>query len=107
MSTKRFTKNRRQVFSHCVRHGLDIDVQNGLAITPSQMYDMAQKGIPVAAQNLGIMYDEGYSELDFTPPLEYRRGIDIADAFEARMDAKAKLRKQRDAGKFNVKSEGA
>lgn len=62
MSTKRFRYNRRKVFAHCVRHEGEQDVQSGLAMTPSQMYDMAQKGLPITTRNLGVTYDEGYSE---------------------------------------------
>lgn len=100
MSTKRFQSNRRQVFAHCVRTNDEPEVQSGLAMTPAQMFDMALKGLPVTTHNLGVTYDEGYSKLDFEPPLEYRRGVDIGDLYEARMDAKSKMRKLRDSGQF-------
>lgn len=100
MSTKRFRYNRRPVFAHCVRRPDEMEVQSGLAMTPSQMYDMAQKGLPITTRNLGVTYDEGYSKLDFDPPLEYRRGVDLGDLYEARMDAKSKMRRLRDSGQF-------
>lgn len=91
---------RRDIFAQALRHDGEQQVENGLAMTPSQMYDMAQRGLPITTQNLGITYDEGYSALDFNPPLEHRRGIDFGDLYEARFDAKSKMRKLRDAGKF-------
>lgn len=69
----------------------DKPVQNGLAVTPSQMLDMTNRGIPVAASNLGLAYDEGYSDLDFTPPLQHQRGVDIADMWEKRQDLRSKI----------------
>lgn len=97
---RRFLNNRKDNFAHAHRREDETEVQNGLAMTPAQMYDMAMKGLPISTQNLGITYDEGYSNLDFTPPLEYQRGIDLGDLYEARMDAKQKLRANRDAGRF-------
>lgn len=94
----RFTRRNRDRFSCCRRVEGEQDVQNGLAMTPAQMFDMASKGLPVTTRNLGVTYDEGYSNLDFTPPLEHRRGIDLGDLYEARMDAKSKLRGLKDSG---------
>lgn len=94
------TKNRKDNFALAMRHDGEQSVENGLAMTPAQMYDMAKRGLPITTQNLGITYDEGVSSLDFTPPLEHRRGIDFGDLYEARHDAKAKLRKLRDNGQF-------
>lgn len=112
MSTKRFRFDRnRDRFAHAVRHEGEHDVQSGLAMTPSQVFKMAEKGLPVTTRNLGLTYDEGYSNLDFTPPLEYRRGVDIGDLYEARMDSKAKLRSLRNSGQLSraaqLESEGA
>lgn len=105
----KFTRRNRNRFAHCVRHDGETEVINGQAMTPSQMFDMAQKGLPITTQNLGVTYDEGYSNLDFNPPLEYRRGVDIGDLYEARMDAKVKLRGLRDRGQFvrTQQNEGA
>lgn len=90
---RRYLKNRRPHRSHCVRVADDAVVQNGLALTPSQMMDMQDKGIPITTQNLGVTYDDGYSSLDFNVPLEYQRGIDMADLWEARENSKKKMRK--------------
>lgn len=88
-------------FSVCRRFDDEQEVQNGLSMTPSQMFDMAQKGLPITTRNLGVTYDEGYNDLEFDPPMEYRRGIDVGDLYEARHDVKTKFRKLRDDGRFN------
>lgn len=56
------------------------------------MEQLTLQGIPVNNQNIGLGYEEGVSRLDFTPPLEYARGVDIADLWNARQDIKHKLR---------------
>lgn len=67
-------------------------VQNGLAVTPAQMYDMAERGIPITPANLGLTYQEGVSKLDFETPMEYTRGVDIADMWEHREDMKKRMK---------------
>lgn len=85
--------NHQPVVKSFHRDSTDEPVQNGLAVTPSQMLELSQRGIPVAPNNLGLGYQEGVSDLDFEPPLNYRRGIDIGDLYEAREDIKSKIRK--------------
>lgn len=87
---------------HCIKHPIRIKntvlhaeepiVQNGLAVTPSQMLEMTERGIPITPQNLGLIYDEGVSKLDFEPPMEFRRGVDICDMWEHRENMKSKVR---------------
>ena len=69
----------------------DTPVQNGLAVTPSQMLEMTNQGIPITPSNLGLTYQEGVGKLDFEPPMEYRRGVDITDMWEHREDFKGKM----------------
>lgn len=69
-------------------------VQNGLSVTPAQMYEMVQRGIPVSSQNLGLTYDPGASDLkDFEPPLEFRRGVDICSLWETQQEIKGRSKK--------------
>lgn len=88
----KYLKNRKTRFSYCKRHSFESDVQNGLAVTPAKMLQMAEHGIPITAQLSGAVYDEGVSNLDFTPPLECTRGVDIGDLWEARENLKSKVR---------------
>lgn len=96
----RFVKNRRDRFAMAIRHDGETEVLNNLAMTPAQMFDMAQRGLPITTRNLGVTYDQGYSNLDFVPPAEHRRGVDLADLYELRRDTQRKLRTQRDKGVF-------
>lgn len=103
MSVAQVFIHRQQVtrFSRPRRRDDEEIVQSGLAVTPSMMLEMAEHNIPIAAQNLGLTYDEGVSKLDFDVPLEYQRGIDISDAWEERERIKGKFRE----GLKNVKFE--
>ena len=67
-------------------------VQNGLAVTPSQMMELTNRGVPISPSNLGVIYDEGTSNLDFEPTMENLRGIDITDMWEHREDVKHKMK---------------
>lgn len=91
---KRFISTRKSVYSICrFNEATDRPVQSNLAVTPAKMLEMTKRGIPISPANLGIMYQEGVSKLDFTPPLEYHRGIDIGQLWEARQDSREKFRK--------------
>lgn len=76
----------------CKRHSFESQVQNGLGLSPARMFELAQKGIPVSSQLSAAVYDEGVSVLDFEPPLEHTRGVDIGDLWEARENLKTKVR---------------
>lgn len=80
-------------FSVCKTRIYEQHVQNGLSLTPEQMGEMASKGVPISTANLGVGYQDGVSKLDFQPPLEYTRGIDMNDLWQANKDVSAKLKK--------------
>lgn len=79
----------------CLRHDDEEPVQSGLAYTPSRMMELAEQGIPISVQTAGnsVSYDEGYRTLDYEPALEWRRGTDINDIWEAQMDARENVNK--------------
>lgn len=88
-------RNIRSGFSkvqNYLRHGDDAPVQNGLACTPANLLEMTSRGIPIAPANLGLLYQEGVGKLDYTPPLEYQRGVDIGVLWEAKQASRKKLR---------------
>jgi len=71
-------------------------VQNDLSYTPSQMYDMMERGIPISPQNVnpdnffdGVPITEGTFDL----PIDRLRGVDIADCWNATVDAQKTARK--------------
>lgn len=86
--------NKKDRFSSPRRHEDEEIVQNGLSITPERMLEMVQHNIPLNNNNLAVTYDEGYGDLSFDVPLQYQRGVDIGDAWEAQEDVKAKFGKR-------------
>lgn len=93
VTLKRYSKTRNSRYCAPKRHDYEAEVQSNLSITPSKMLEMAEKGIPVSSQLSGLSFEEGVSKLDFEPPLEHRRGVDMADLWEAREDLKVKVQK--------------
>lgn len=77
---------------HYRRSEDDEVVQTGLAVTPAQMSEMVSRGIPVSTTNLGNQFYDGRPSSDFEVDPIYRRGVDIADVFEAQEDSKHKIR---------------
>lgn len=84
------TKNCR--LKNCVLTEEEPIVQNGLAVTPAQMMELTNRGVPITPSNLGVIFDEGSSSLDFEPTMENLRGIDITDMWEHREDVKHKMK---------------
>lgn len=72
---------------------IDRPVQNNLGVTPAKMLELTKAGVPISPANLGLTFQEGVNKLDFVPPLEYQRGIDIGQLWEARQDSRDKFRK--------------
>lgn len=96
---------RKDYFSRPRRTADEQDVQNNLAYTPEEMMKMAQNGEPISPLNLtAVDLEEGYQRLDFDTPLEYTRGVDIGDCWEAEQRSKRALKKAKDAGLFNVQN---
>lgn len=85
-------KKIRRKFAHCKRQRGEAIVQNGLAVTPSQVLKMAESGIPASAQMNSAMID-GHEGSDWVVPLDERRGIDIAQMWQESMNARNKFRK--------------
>lgn len=79
-------------FSRCKRKSYETPVQNGLGLTPKQMAELTNKGIPISANNLGLSYQDGVQDSDFTVPMEHTRGVDLADLWNSAMDGKAKAK---------------
>lgn len=71
----------------------ELPVQSGLAVTPAQMLEMASQGIPISSVGAEFMYDDGQRTVDFEPPLERQRRVEIGDLWESQMDIRKKARK--------------
>lgn len=88
--------NRRFSFGNVCRINKsknDTPVQPGLALTPSQMQRMSEKGIPVSAQTNDALFYDGDVRPSFDVPLDLQRGIDVATMWQKRQDIRAKHKK--------------
>lgn len=68
-------------------------VADGLALTPSQMLELSQHGVPVSSHFDDSQFYDGDStnSLDLLP--EHIRGLDISDYWNMSRDARAKFSK--------------
>lgn len=90
-------KHIRRKFAHCKRQRGESIVQNGLAVTPSDVLRMAERGIPASAQMNTQMID-GHTGSDWNVPLEERRGVDIAQMWQESQNVRTKFRKAHENG---------
>lgn len=67
-----------------------VAVVNDLAVTPADMHQMTARGIPISAQNESLFYD-GDTLSSVELDLEYRRGIDVNDLWDAEKDSRSKI----------------
>lgn len=89
-----FIKNKKS-FGKIVsykRSRKDIKVQPGLAMTPSQMQRLSEKGVPVSNQNLEGMFYDGDTRPSWDVPMDQIRGIDVAQLWQERKNIAAKIK---------------
>lgn len=87
-------KNRIKFHSiRARRHDDEPVVQNDLAVTPAQMMELTNKGFSITGQNLRMLEAADPADKDFYVPLQYRRGVDIADISEASQEVRKKMKK--------------
>lgn len=94
--------NRQTKLADCKRQETEEAVQNDLAITPGEMYALAQQGKPITTHQLPDDYfDDGDARQTYDMPIDRLRGIDVIDCWNASKDSKNKLKSftksQRDA----------
>lgn len=71
-------------------------VQNGLAITPSEMQEMMARGEAISAQHMQAIKEETPAQRnDFYVPMEHTRGFDMVDAWNVRHEVQGKVRELR------------
>lgn len=79
-----------------VRQKHEPAVQNGLAITPSDMVDMMNNGMSISAQAYSLLDKETLSQRnDFEVPLEHRKGFDMVDGWTLKQDVLGRFRSAR------------
>lgn len=67
-------------------------VQNGLAMTPAQAMELVERGIPISNSNLQVMEIYKTGDKDFTVPMEFQRGVDMADMYQHRKEVTSKVK---------------
>lgn len=68
-------------------------VQDGLAITPSEMLSSCNMGVPISSQLLNdSMFDDGQVSQLTDVPFELRRGIDIGDIITYQENSRSKVK---------------
>lgn len=67
-------------------------VKCGMSYTPGQMQVLIERGIPVSTQLVNPdMFFDGIVSTSQSVPLEFSRGVDIVDVWNASKDAKQKF----------------
>lgn len=85
--------NKPPVFASCKCELHESKVSSGLALTPAQMWDMAQQGKPISTSMLPDEYfDDGDPYATYDVDLDRKRGIDVVELWEAEKTAKNKFR---------------
>lgn len=64
-----------------------------LALTPSQMLDMAEHGIPISNGNLSQLYDDGTVNPSWDIDLDRQRGVDVNQMWEHNQEIKSRFKK--------------
>lgn len=89
---------------HCKSDESDPLVKNDLAITPSRMYELTLKGIPITEQtaaNAGDFIDGYRGEIDFEPPHVYTRHADIISSWNMQIEARSNAKNLADSMTLN------
>lgn len=66
-------------------------VQSGLSVTPSEMLQLAQQGIPISSHFDDSKFDDGDTKSLGTIDFIHQRGLDIVDVWEHQKDSRKKL----------------
>lgn len=66
-------------------------VQSGLSVTPSEMLQLAQQGIPISSHFDDSKFDDGDTKSLGTIDFIHQRGLDIVDVWNHQKDSRKKL----------------
>lgn len=84
-------KERACKFKHAYNSKV-VSVQGNLTITPSQMSQLAEKGIPISSQVLGAeMFDDGEVGTLKEVPFTMRRGVEASDVYVYQQQCRKKV----------------
>lgn len=97
-----FANNPPRVkFAHLRTRDIDVPVSQHAAYDLSTMADMVKNGVAISTSNMDSQYFDGTDTSSFNLPLEFQRGVDINDAWNASKDSKHKLSKAK-VTNFNI-----
>ncbi len=69
-------------------------VQGGQSVSPAQMSQLTERGIPISSQLLGAEnFDDGIEGPITDVPFVHRRGVDISDIYEYQQRSRSKIQK--------------
>lgn len=66
-----------------------VPTQPDLAITPAVMAEMVDSGIPVSSQSISGVFDDGVPNPSWDIPIDLKRGVDVAEVWQAQRDARS------------------
>ena len=92
---KRFIDNKdfnKVVLSTCKSREDELKTQPNLSYTTGEMFDMWKRGVPISNEHAATKFFDGSKDCTFEIPLTDRRGIDVADVWEAQQAARSKFR---------------
>lgn len=89
MNYRRISYSPKSCSFHCDPSN-QIETQQGLAVSPAQVDTLTKSGMTVNSTN-ALSFIDGVPNPSFDIPIEQRRGIDVADVWQASQNAKKKL----------------
>lgn len=96
-------RNHKNKNTRCYNNENRVYVQSHLSVTPSEMNQMRERGIPISSQcDPSQFYDGDNSPCVSIDPM-MMRGVDILDAWNAEQTAKNRLNQ---ANKNDIKTYG-
>lgn len=72
------------------RNNQEIEPKPGLAYSPKEMAELHAKGMPINSANLVNAFHDGDTNPSFDITIDRRRSVDVAEIWEASLEAKSK-----------------
>lgn len=92
---KRFIDNKnfgKTVFSTCKVREDELQTQPNLSYTTGEMFDMWKNGVPINNEYAATKFFDGSKDCTFEIPVTDKRGVDVADVWQAQQAARSKFR---------------
>lgn len=83
-----FTRSKPIFKTYSPSQKCTIPTQENLAITPARMAEMVDNGIPVSSNVLSGNYDDGVPSPAWDIPIDRKRGVDVAEVWQAQKTAR-------------------